>query len=148
MGEIHHLPIPSRPVPAFAVPVAISASLPTLNVAARRYVTVTEAAAKLAMEDATPRTIIAHLRALYDHCGLPDPENHRFVRGIPCTGAQRIHAASRWDRGRFLAWLDNGDGGRGVALTQGSPAPTASTATRQRLAQNAAALIGQERRRA
>lgn len=148
MGEIHHLPLSARTPFAAPIPLAVTtlrpAPRPALDVAARRYVTVTEAAAKLAMEDATPRTIIAHLRALYDHAGLPDPENHRFIGGIPAVGAQRIHAGSRWDRGRFLAWLDNGDGGRGAAAPQQHPAPAANGATRRRLADQAAALIQNE----
>lgn len=146
MGEIHHLPIPSRPIPPRVPSRPAPMEIPAIDVAARRYVTVTEAAQKLAMADCAPRTIIDHLRALYDHAGLPDPENHRFVRGIPAIGAARIHAGSKWDRGRFLAWLDNGDGGRGADVPHDRPAPAANGATRRRLADQAARLIENERR--
>ncbi|ODU29008.1 hypothetical protein [Sphingopyxis sp. SCN 67-31] len=130
-------------------PALLAPRRPRIDIAARRHVTVTEAAQKLAMADCASRTIIDRLRALYDHYGLPDPDNHRFVRGVPVLGARRIHAGSLWDRGRFLAWLDNGDGGNAAAAPVGHPAPAVgSAATRRRLADNAAALIGGERKRA
>jgi hypothetical protein len=149
VGEIHHLPQPSRSFP-LAIPAAMigAPTSPAINIAARRHVTVAEAARKLAMTDCAARTIIDRLRALYDHAGLPDPDNHRFVKGVPILGARRIHAGSLWDRGRFLAWLDNGDGGRAASAPLGHPGPSAQAATRRRLAGNAAALIGRERKRA
>lgn len=155
MGDILAFSAPAKPampaIPGISTTTVRPPILPrpAIDVAARRHVTVAEAARKLAMADCAPRTIIDRLRALYDHAGLPDPDNHRFVKGVPILGARRIHAGSLWDRGRFLAWLDNGDGGRAATMPQDHPAPAAGhAATRQRLADNAAALIGAERRRA
>jgi hypothetical protein len=153
VGDILAFSAPAKSaIPAIVPPLLTRPPIlprPAIDVAARRHVTVAEAARKLAMTDCAARTIIDRLRALYEHCGLPDPDNHRFVKGAPVLGARRIHAGSLWDRGRFLAWLDNGDGGRGEAMPQGHPAPAAANAaTRQRLADSAAALIGAERKRA
>lgn len=151
MGDILTFPEPAKPaMPPVRQPVRPPVrSRPAINVAARRHITVTEAAVKLAMTGCTQRTIIDHLRALYEHCGLPDPDNHRFVRGAPVLGARRIHAGSLWDRGRFLAWLDNGDGGRAAAAPIDHPGAAAgNAATRRRLADSAAQLIGRDRKRA
>ena len=79
------------------------------------------------------RTLIAHLRALARHEGMPLPKNPRVVRGETKRGPECIWKESRWDAGEFDAWLN----GRGPAPVAAAPAPDA---LRAHLAANAARL--------
>lgn len=78
--------------------------------------------------------IIDKLRALHRHQAMPLPENPRFVKGVPCKGADNICAHSIWSRRKFMAWRE-----RGVATT---PSAAETRATLSRLSRNAAILAG------
>ncbi len=126
------------PAPAPALP-------PAVPLARASLWTVMDLAHRLALDRHTPRVVIEKLRALAAHAGLPMPVNPRIIGGRPATGTARICAASLWDKGQVLAWLDNG--GTTPAAHPPVTEPERKQRTREMLNHRAAALLGNQRQR-
>lgn len=131
MGNIAQFPALNRqPPPRLALRGGVTgrprevAALPATGGKRGEYA-LADVARPLGLLDRAPRTIIATLRQLAKHDGMPLPRTPRFVAGAMITGPDTIVKSSKWDAGEFDAWLD----GRGPV----SPAPAVPTPIREEM---------------
>lgn len=130
------LPLPVRDTH----PAGTMRDAPPFHATRASRMTVTDLAQRLALDRHTPRVILDKLRSLARHSGLPLPLNPRIVDGVPKSGPDKICAASLWDRGQILAWLDHG-GTPGTGTPEAAE-PARIQRTREHLQQRTAALLG------
>lgn len=113
------------------------------NVHQRRFMGFAELVGRTGLGDLTQRTAIDRLRLLHTQGHMPLPRSPRFVRRQLITGARSICAASLWDRGQILEWLETG-----YVTTPPEDGPRVDQQLlRQRLAQRAASLIAPRQHR-
>lgn len=111
--------------------------IPTAQPSPRDRMSFAEVARDLAIDGyRRDAQIIEKLRSLHRHSGMPLPENPRFIKGVPCKGADNICARSIWSRRKFMAWKYPGD-----FVPPASPAE--ARMVHLRLCHNAARLAGQ-----
>lgn len=91
-----------------------------------------DVARELKLSHLSIRSIIDHLRILARHDGMPLPTTPRTVGRLPVHGPACIWKQSRWDAGRFDAWLDGRNDG------PSSPAPALPPPVREEMKRRAA----------
>jgi hypothetical protein len=142
MGEI--APFPKRGVPLRLIssaplpprggddagPPAIG-SLPATGGRRGEYA-LGDVARDLSLSHFAVRSIIAKLRALAEHDGMPLPRTPRVVEGRAVTGPDSIYCRSRWDAGEFDAWLDSRSPSGPAAAGMPHLAPPIRAAMQQR----------------
>lgn len=136
MATLYDFPGSARPKlpPPVSAPVReAAANLPATGGRGGEYA-LADIARPLGLLHRPIRTIIATLRLLAEHDGMPLPRTPRVVRKAIIKGPDSIVQASRWDAGLFDAWLD----GRGPQ----SPAPAMVPEPIRQEMQARAAAIG------
>jgi hypothetical protein len=123
LSTILRFPVGASVAPPSPAPrAAATASRAELKLAQRRgEYAVGDVARRLRISHLSPRRVIETLRVLARHDNMPMPETPRLWRGRPVSGPRAIFANSRWESGRFDAWLDGRDPGPATA----APAPAA-----------------------
>lgn len=91
-----------------------------------------DVARELKLSHLSIRSIIDHLRILAKHDGMPLPTTPRTVGRLPVRGPACIWKQSRWDAGRFDAWLDDRNG------DPSTPAPSLPPPIRDEMKRRAA----------